>query len=220
VKIKAISTEEQGFSLAELLVVLTIISILSFLAVQSVSSLRSTALSTAGNQLVDVFAMARQNSISKNDYTAVIIQTTGPGACSAYCLLELPTQPDGTRGTLWNELTPWRFLPKGVVFENHQANDTFMSTTLNSSATTPPTLPVSLPNSYSFQGSQINFITTPPVVQCYQPDGTLIGAQQSLALRLIEGTADTSGSTSNTGKANYYDIYFMANTGTTQIGCP
>jgi hypothetical protein len=216
--------------LVELLTVMAIMSVLAVLAVSSISSLRATSLSASGNQLVDVFAMARQNSISKNDYTAVVILTTGTSACSAYSLIELPSQVDGTRGASWTELTPWRYLPTGVVFESSQANDTFMANTLNT-ATQPPMLPLSLsagfPSGYPFQGSSIDLTAPGVVVQCFQPDGTLIwpltGAQasQPLVLRLIEGTADpTTGKTTNNSGPDYYDLYFLANTGTTKIGRP
>ena len=214
----------------ELLVVLTIMGILSVLAVSSVSSLRSTALSATGNQMVDVFAYARQHAISNNDYTAVVILTSGSSACSAYSLLELPpSSTDGSRGTAWTQLTAWKYLPKGVVFENISANastsDTFIASSLNPSAVTPPAgvLPVALPTSYPFQGSQLNLTTTgTAIVQCFQPDGTLIGGQP-LTLRLIEGTAITTttpATTSPTGGTDYYDLYFVANTGTTKIGRP
>jgi len=200
-------------------------SVLAVLTAASLSSLHSANLSSSGNQLVDVFAMARQNSISKNDFTAVVILTTGTTACSAYCLMELPRQADGTIGTTWTALTNWKFLPTGVVFDYGDAtpaNDTFMTSSING-ATTPPMLPTPLPATVNFQGAQIN--TSGAVVQCYQPDGTLIGAQP-LRLRLLEGTANTSGVITYTGatasgnQVSYYDLYFIANTGNTKIGRP
>lgn len=214
--------------MVELLTVLAIIGLLAVLSVSAVSSLRSTSLSTAGTEMVGVFAMARQHSISNDDYTAFVIQTTGTSACSAYCLLELPQKTDGTQdlsfASTWSQLTPWRFLPKGVVFENNPTSDTFMttlpSTSLPPSAQTLPTL--------SFQGAPIN-LNNGMIVQCYQPDGTLIpvpngplAAGGSLQLKLIEGTADALGNTTNTsaGGADYYNLYFLANTGTTKIGRP
>ncbi len=201
--------DKGGFSLVEMLVVLTIMGILSALTVSSIASLRSTALSSAGNQLVDVFAMARQNSISKNCFTAVIIRTQGTGACAAYSLVQ--SSRDETTGVFgaWTEVTPWRYLPNGIVFENSSTNgDTFM--------TVATALPGTLPTSANLQGAQIAFGTAGNVVQCYQPDGTLVGGQ-ALKLRLIEGTSDNSGNIVSVG-SNYYDLYFIANTGTTKIG--
>jgi prepilin-type N-terminal cleavage/methylation domain-containing protein len=216
---KLLANRSRGFSLVEMLVVLTIMGILSALTVSSISSLRSTVLSATGNQLVDVFAMARQNSLTKNGFTAVVVRAQGTGACSAYCLLQLVRQDDGTFGS-WTELSPWRYLPAGVVFENNQTTiDTFMLTA--------PALPSPLPTSYLFQGSPIDLTAAGTVVQCYQPDGTLINTLSNghaLQLRLIEGKADTTGSVTYSGatvagaQVSYYDLFFIANTGITKIG--
>ena len=213
-------------------------SVLAVLTAASLSSLHSANLSSSGNQLVDVFAMARQNSISKNDFTAIVILTSGTTACSAYCLMELPRQVDlNSDGSVptptWTVLTNWKFLPTGVVFDYGDAtpaNDTFMTTWLNG-ATTPPMLPVALPATVNFQGTQV--ATSGAVVECYQPDGTLIWppsqvipSGQTLRLRLLEGTANTSGvitytgATSSGNQVSYYDLYFIANTGNTKIGRP
>ncbi len=211
----------------ELLVVMAIMGILVAAATLSISSLRSTSITSAGNQLVEVFALARQNSISKNDFTAVVIQNSGNSACAAYCLLELPNQADGTRGTAWTELTPWKFLPNGLVFQSYTAptgGGDFMAASLNGAS--PSLLPVSLPTSYPFQGGSIDLTsTTGVVVQCYKPDGSLIGSQ-ALRLRLAKGIATSSGSVTYTGSTvsgnpvSYYDLYFLANTGATRIGRP
>jgi prepilin-type N-terminal cleavage/methylation domain-containing protein len=210
------SPAAQGFTLAEMLVVLAIMAILAVLAAQSVGALRSEKLTTAGNQMVDVFAMARQNSISNNDFTAVVVQTTGTRACAAYSLWELARQTDGTLATAWTQVTVWKFLPKGVVFESGTSLDTFMASTVSSTV-----FPFSsVAPTYTFLGTQISSVA----VQCYQPDGTLIG-EQSLQLRLVEGTADPGtgnttyqGTTVSGTQVSYYDIFFIGNTGTTKIG--
>src|ERR1700690_1784396 len=89
---------KQAFSLVEMLMVLAIMSALAVFTMSSVSSLRSTALSSSGNHMVDVFAMARQNSISKNDYTAIVILAQGASAYRAYCLMEWVRPDDGSLG--------------------------------------------------------------------------------------------------------------------------
>jgi hypothetical protein len=172
--------------------------------------------------MVDVFAMARQNSIAKNDYTAVVIATQGVGACHAYCLLELTRGDDGTFGT-WTVLTPWRYLGNGVVFENTPgtaALDTFMQTSVVAS------LPQALPTSFPFQGQLINLNSSATVaVQCYQSDGTLVGGQP-LRLRLVEGAVNSSGNLTYQGskvsgaQVSYYDLVFVANTGVSKIERP
>jgi len=216
--IKASQKHKQAFSLLETLTVLVIMSVLTVLTVSSVSALRSTTLASSGNQMVDVFAMARQNSISKNSYTAVVIKSQGTGAYSAYCLLQLTRQDDGTFGA-WTAITPWRYLGQGVVFESGQANDTFTSTSVS--------LPETLPTAFPFQGQSIN-LTTTTIYQCYQPDGTLVGGQTpALRLRLIEGQVDPSsgaftyqGATVSGQEVSYYDLVFVSNTGVTMIERP
>ena len=208
--------------MVEVLTVLTIVSILTVTTLSSFSALKSTGLTSSGNQMVDVFAMARQNSIAKNDYTAVVIDTQGTGACRAYCLLELTRGDDGTFGT-WTVLTPWKYLGNGVVFENTPGTasfDTFMQTSVV------PSLPQPLPASLPFQGQPINLSGSGAIaVQCYQSDGTLVGGQ-SLRLRLVEGAVNSSGnltyqgSTASGTQVSYYDLYFVANTGATVIGRP
>src|ERR1700677_2870664 len=91
-----------GFSLVEMLVVLTIMGVLSALTVSSFGVLRSTSLTAAGNNIVDVFAMARQNSIAKNNFTAVVIQTQGTGALASYCVLDLTRDANGNFGA-WTQ---------------------------------------------------------------------------------------------------------------------
>jgi prepilin-type N-terminal cleavage/methylation domain-containing protein len=209
---------KRAFSLVEVLTVLAISSILAVLATSGFSLLRSTSLTASGNQLVDVFAMARQNSISHNTFTAVAIKSQGTGAYSSYCLLELTRQSDWSTES-WTEVSPWRFLPKGVVFES---GDLFTST----SGTLPAPLPSTFP--IPFQGQQIQ--TSSTVYQCYQPDGTLSAqpaAPTRFFLRLIQGSVDpTSGAFSYQGatvsgkQVSYYDLVFVGNTGTTMIERP
>ncbi len=210
---RSFPTGKRGFSLTEILVVLAIMSVLSALMATSFSSLRFSSLSLAGNNMVDVCAMARQNSIAKNDFTAVLIMTQGANACSAYSLWEMPRQADGSFGA-WTQLSPWRLLPNGVVFEN-TSSDTFMQTTSS--------LPTPLPSTVPYKGTQVS-TTSGMVTQCFQSDGTLAGGQLSngaaLRLRLIGGVADGNGNTTSRNAADYYDLYFVANTGMTKIGRP
>lgn len=180
-------------------------SILTVLSMSSISTLWSSSLTSSGNQLVDMVAMARQNSISKNAYTAVVIKSQGTGAYSAYCLLQSTPQDDGTFGA-WTAITPWHFLGRGITFDSG-SNDTF--------AAANGTLPAPLPTSFSFQGQSID-LTSTSVYQCYQPDGTLTSQPTTtrMVLRLIRN-ANPSAST-----VNYYDLVFVANTGMAKIERP
>jgi prepilin-type N-terminal cleavage/methylation domain-containing protein len=215
-----VARSRRGFSLVEMLTVLAIMLSLAVLSMSSFSSLQSTSLTSSGNQMVDLLAMARQNSISQNAYTAVAIKSQGTGAYNAYCLLQLTRQDDGTLGE-WTEITPWHYLARGVVFESGQTNDTFVSM--------PISLPAPLPTTFPFQGQQIN-LSSATVYQCYQPDGTLSAQPASptrMALRLIQGAVDPSsgaftyqGRTVSGQEVSYYDLVFVGNTGVIKIERP
>src|SRR3569623_1884486 len=102
-----LSTSRSGFSLVELLMVMAIVSMLTALTVGSVKAIAGHALTSAGNQFVDLAALARQNSVGKGVYSAVVIKTLKNGAFSAYCVMELGREDDGTFGS-WKPVTPWR----------------------------------------------------------------------------------------------------------------
>ncbi len=212
---------QQAFSLIEMLVVVAIVSILTALTMSSFSSLRTMALTSSGNQIVDTFSMARQNSLSKNAYTAVVIKSQGKGAYTSYCLLELIRGDDGSLGQ-WKALTSWRSLGQGVVFESERSEDTY--------AHFPVSLPKALPTSFPFQGQAID-LTASAIYQCYQPDGTLLSNQPNppnrMLLRLIQGKVDSSsgqytyqGSITAGQQVSYYDLVFVGNTGVTKIERP
>ena len=201
----------------EILTVVAIMSILSAVVVWSFGASRAAGLTAAGNTMVDVVSMARQNSISKNAYTAVVIKRHGDHALAAYCLVQLVRGDDGTFST-WQPLSAWRYLQPGIVFETGQVGDTFITDT--------PALPLPLPTQYSYKGQVID-LTEQSVWQCFQPDGTLFGQQNPpVQLRLIEGVADTSdssvaqGPTSGGAVANYYQLLFVSNTGVAMVQRP
>ena len=195
------------------------------------------ALSSAGNQIVDIATVARQNSISNNAYTAIVVKTNGAGAYSAYCLVQFnwqysgSTTNDGSTGQ-WQALTPWRYLPQGIVFSPtypsaNPTPPTYFLLSSTSASCTP--LPSALPTQYPFQGQSIDLTqgaaSSITIAQVYKPNGTLITGQ-TLILRLAEGSADSSGNVTFTHPApgvqpaqpaNYYDIVFIRDTGQTKI---
>ena len=200
-----------GFSLVEMLLVMAVMSILLVLSYSSFSVFRSTLLASSGNQVADFATMARQNSIAKNAYTAIVIKTSGTSACSAYCLLQLVRNDDGSFGQ-WKALTPWKYLPGATIFEIGASKDTFMA---GGNLQVPP-FP-SMAGALVFQGAPWTGSTS---YQIYQPDGTLMGGQ-AVRLRLVQGTADASvpAVTTSVGP-NYYDLVFVANSGTVEIERP
>lgn len=213
-----------GFTLLELLMVMSILSVLMVLVTPSLGFLNSQSLTAAGNQLVDVTTMARQNSIAKNGYTAIVIKTQGTGAYSSYCILDLARNDDGSYAA-WQTVTPWRNLTPGVIF-----SPTTPSSTISSFLDGTTKVPTPLPTQYPFRGKQIDLTAGSPtsetIVQIYQPNGTPLNATQSLRLRLVEGTVSDSGeviykypqsSNGNVSPANYYDIVIVRDTGQSEI---
>lgn len=199
-----------AFSLIELLVVVGILSLLLGLGVSTVDVWKSQTLSTSGNRFVDYVAMARQNSIAKNVYTAVVIKTKGEGAYSAFCLLELSRPDDNTSGT-WKQVTPWSTLKTGVVFAP-VTDSSFLSVSGNP--------PADLPTDLAYHGKPVNFAYD-AAAQVFQPDGTL-SAGQGVKLRLVEGYVGDADAVTYTrpGKgsaANYYDIVFVRDSGQAKI---
>lgn len=68
------SRTRQGFSMIELLVVITVMSILVALGTPSLlTSRRANALTSAGNRFVDTLALARQAAASRNTVTCLIL---------------------------------------------------------------------------------------------------------------------------------------------------
>jgi prepilin-type N-terminal cleavage/methylation domain-containing protein len=212
----SVHRRRSGFSLLEMLCVVAIMSILSTVMVMSFRSVDAAKLTTAGNTMADALSWARQNSIARNAFTAVVVKTTPSGAYCSYCLLQLQQNSDGSYGG-WTALTAWKKLPTGIYFyANTGVTDNF----LNGS----DTVPVSLPTSFPFQGQQID-LTSSTIFHVYQPDGSLI-SNQEFRLRLTEGVADSSGNVTvtqvdGTGTPiNRYDVLILRDTGQVHIERP
>ena len=74
---------------------MAILSALTGLTVGSLSPVKANALTAGGNQIADLLASARQNSISRHAFTAVVIKSAGDARYSAHCLFELTRDDDG-----------------------------------------------------------------------------------------------------------------------------
>src|SRR4030095_1402891 len=112
------------------------------LTAASLSPVKANALTAGGNQIADLLTAARQNSLARHAFTAVIIKTTGEARYSAFCLFELSRNDDGTFSG-WKMAAPWRFLPEGIRFD---PNLTVTTPTLNfADSSNNPGVPVVLP---------------------------------------------------------------------------
>ena len=205
----------RGFSLIELLFTIAIGSALVSFTFGPLSPFRATSLTTGGNHVVELLASARQNSIARQAYTAMVVKVRETGRLSWFCLLELSYNDDGSF-TDWKIITPWRTLPEGVRFDPKPETDNFLTESAG--------VPKDLPATMRFHGTDVD-LTEQVVVQTYQPDGTLAGGKL-LRVRLVEGYDQPGGEgivytrpvkPSGSEPANYYDIVILRDTGQLKV---
>jgi prepilin-type N-terminal cleavage/methylation domain-containing protein len=207
----------RAYSLIELLAVMAILSALAGLTVGSLSPVKANALTAGGNQIADLLTLARQNSLSRHAFTAVVIKSTGNARYSAFCLFEMTQNDDGTFSN-WTMTAQWRLLPDGIRFDSRTpdpiANFLDMST--------PPSTPSALPATVPFRGSPIS-LSADVAYQVFAPDGTLTKGAP-VRLRLVEGAEDGASGMTYTGQhsdddlpLNYYDIVVVRETGQAKV---
>lgn len=207
----------RAYSLIELLAVMAILSALAGLTVGSLSPVKANALTAGGNQIADLLTSARQNSLSRHSFTAVVIKSTGDARYSSFCLFELTRNDDGTFSA-WKMTATWRFLPEGIKF----VPGTFTGLANFVDMSSPPSIPLALPATVPFRGSAIN-LSTDVAYQVFAPDGTLTRGAP-VRLRLFEGAEDAGSGIIHTGQkdaanqpANYYDIVVLRETGQAKV---
>ncbi len=194
---------------------MAILSALAGLTVGSLSPVKANALTAGGNQIADLLTLARQNSLSRHAFTAVIIKSTGDARYSAFCLFELTRNDDGTFSN-WTLTAPWKQLPDGIRFDPR----TFPGPANFVDMSTPPSTPSALPP-IQFRGSALS-VSTDAAYQIYAPDGTLTKGAP-IRLRLIEGAEDGGSGIIHTGlqnggqPLNYYDIVVVRETGQAKV---
>lgn len=97
-----------GFSIVELLAVLTILALLAGLALPfTLSVSRSSQLRSAGNRLANLATLARQTASSRNTFTAVVIaHNPVDSRVQAMTVAELDRVSNQ-----WRQLVEWMRLP-------------------------------------------------------------------------------------------------------------
>jgi prepilin-type N-terminal cleavage/methylation domain-containing protein len=211
-----LTADRRAYSLIELLAVMAIISALAGLTVGSLSPVKANALTAGGNQIADLLASARQNSLSRHAFTAVIIKTSDDARYSAFCLFELTRNDDGSFSA-WKMAAPWRLLPDGIRFDPRTVTGPANFLDLNSL----PSTPLSLPSPIQFRGSPVA-LGTGAAYQIFAPDGTLTKGNP-VRLRLVEAGEDTGSGLVYTGQQsggqplNYYDIIVIGETGQPKV---
>lgn len=210
------TASRRAYSLIELLAVMAIISALAGLTVGSLSPVKANALTAGGNQTADLLTAARQNSLARHAFTAVIIKSTGEARYGAFCLLELTRNDDGAFSE-WKMTAPWRVLPEGIRFDPRAVAGpaNFVDTSSR------PSTPLPLPASIQFRGSAVA-LNSDAAYQIFAPDGTLTKGDP-VRLRLVEAGEDTGSGLIYTGQqssgqpANYYDIVVIGETGQPKV---
>ncbi|XHR30992.1 MAG: Tfp pilus assembly protein FimT/FimU [Chthoniobacteraceae bacterium] len=182
----------KGYSLVELLVVAAIISLMTGLGASSLTGNHSANLNTGGNLVVDLAIQARQNSITKNTMTALVMDT-----CGRHFILMEHTDTD------WTAITRWNVLPQNVKVDTTSSDSSF--------STQKPA--VTLSNLPFCSGSNVSADTCS--YQIFLPDGRLsvygISTPMAPSLRLVEA---------NTPGNNYYDISLNYLTGIAKVNRP
>lgn len=131
------SDNRSAFTLIELLAVITIIAILAALSVPALKALQGTALQVAARQVYNDLSLTRQYAITGRTPTRFGIAvdwTTTPNSnliCRAYIILQQTNDLTTGAPVGWVPIQDWRFLPDGVVFSDHNFQDTYNTINLD-----------------------------------------------------------------------------------------
>ncbi len=205
----------RGFVLIELVTVLAIAAILITLCTLALQGISKAGRLTSAGEMVDgVLNIARQNAITKNSYTALVVlsdTTQGSMAYRTFTTLELDLPSDGTSATTanWRQFSPWSTLPGGTMVDNRG------STFLTSPSTFSPSLP-------SLQYAGRTFAPqTGYAYQIFLPSGRLSSPPSPCNLEVIEGVyISTTPTYTGGGSANYFNLTVSDATGQAKISRP
>lgn len=208
-----------GFSLIELMVVIAIMTIAIGFAVPAFRSIsRGTALTSAGNLLTSLASAARQNSISRNVLTAMVV-LTGTDTEADYRTVGLYEY--GIEG-YWLQVGKWETLPTGIVID---AQDRVNCSFLEDSPTLPRLMAAGGESAIRYQN-----VAAPAdafAARIFVPSGGLSNPDKPAQLRLVEGFHEAPEKTryshrnpAGTGPANYFDVAIVGTTGATKISRP
>jgi general secretion pathway protein G len=206
-----------GFSLVELLVVVSIMSLLATVAMVNMGGLnQSSQVASGGNLIVDMANLARQLAVTHEANTALAIIRASAADNAAdvgqpkiglrtVCVMQyLPTTTSSS--PQWQMVTPWQSLPRSVSI----SDDSTQSTVFNSSST--DNLSATYRNvSYESNGTQ-NVLA----VLIFTPEGGLDTNGVTKRMRVVPG----KGGKVDTSAVNYYDIVFDPYSGGSKIFRP
>jgi competence protein ComGC len=212
-----------AFTLLEMIVVMAAIVIMTTLVVPAVTSLgRSTGMTTGGNLVTNLVSYARQMAVAKNTMTALVVlaRQDSPDDFGAITVLEY----DPTAG--WNQITEWKKLPTGIVFDPNTTDSTFLDRTpsfpflATTNQNNPPV------NYKSVDGSRMEPVRDPAGygARIFLPSGGLQNPEDPARLRLVEGYIQggqvVRTRRAGTTSANFYDVSIIGATGVTKVSRP
>ena len=211
-----------AFTLIEMLAVVGILSIVLALAVPAFQNLgQASALSSAGNTTANLVSAARQNSVSRNVLTALVVLTgTGTEA-------DLRTLGLFERGVSspWQQVGTWETLPTGIVVDPvDRVNCSF----IEYSPVRPTLTDLDGSAAVRFAGEPVE--SSALAYRVFLPTGSLSNAERPAQLRLVEGTIEgppaartiryARRSNSSKGPSNFYDVAIIGATGAPKINRP
>ncbi len=213
-----------GFTLLELIIVMVMIVIMTALVAPAVTSLgRSTGLVTGGNTVTNLIGYARQVAVGKNTMTALVVLARQGVEADYRAITVLEYNPIGG----WTQITEWKTLPTGIIFDPNSQNSTFLENFPDpfpflamASQTNPPV------TFKSADGKTLEKIKNPDgyAARIFLPTGGLRNPEDPAQLRLIEGFLQ-NGQIVRTRRhgadsSNFYEIAIIGATGATKVTRP
>ncbi len=204
-----------------MIVVIAIIGIIVAVVVPSVRGFgQSASLTSSGNLIANLANLARQNAVSKNTMSALVL-LGNQGSDQDYRALAL-LEFDAVSG--WSQVGNWESLPNGVVVD---CNDTINCSFL---ANSPQPFPF-LSRSGGLKNPPLLFQGKPVAdgsgyaARIFLANGTLQNAEKPAQLRLVEGFVQNGRAVYTRpnpkgGPSNYYDIAILGLSGTTKVSRP
>ncbi len=203
-----------GFTLIELLAVMAIVVTMVAIAVPAFTGIaKGSSLKAGGGSVSNLALLARQNSLSRNAMTAlVMIGAAGTDAdFRAFSLYEITPHPDGSPvvATDWKQIAAWDILRDGVAVD---------ACTFNASSVpmTPPFPPLYYHNASISAYQYVVFLPTGALASTAPAHVRLAPGFIPSGSQAISYTTKLNGGQ----PANYYDISIVAANGRVKVDRP